>query len=80
MAPNLLLLPGTTLTMTMDKPTPQTVREAHLAAFSGRLNMVACANHCHMTLREFKMTFWEYLKYNKPTFVSERHEQLRLDV
>ena len=74
------LLLGTILSITMDKTTPRTVREAHIAAFSGRLNMVACANHCGMTLREFKMTFWEYLKYNQPTFVSERHEQLRLDV
>jgi hypothetical protein len=26
------------------------------------------------------MTFWEYLKYNQPTYTSERHQQLWLDV
>ncbi len=62
----------------MTKPTPTTVREAHLAAFSGRMNMVHCSNHCGMTLREFKMTFWEFLKYNSPTYSSEVYEQLRL--
>ena len=30
--------------------------------------MVSCASHCGMTLREFKMTFWEFLKYNAPTY------------
>lgn len=61
-----------------NKTTPQTVKEAHLAAFSGRLNMVECAMHCAMTLREFKMTFWEFLKYNEPTYRAETHEQLEL--
>lgn len=60
------------------KPTPQTVREAHLAAFRGRMNMIACANHCGMTLREFKMTFWEFLKYNPPVYDTKKHTQLNL--
>ena len=64
----------------MKKPTPQTVREAHEAAFSGRLNMVHCADHCGMTLREFKMTFWEFLKYNQPTYMNETTEQLSLEL
>ena len=64
--------------ITMKKPTPQTVREAHLAAFSGKMNMVLCAEHCGMTLREFKMTFWEFLKYNAPTYTSESETQLNL--
>lgn len=64
----------------MTKPTPTTVREAHLAAFSGRMNMIHCANHCGMTLREFKMTFWEFLKYNPQTYRNEVYEQLRLEV
>ncbi len=50
----------------MSKTTPQTVRESHLAAFHGKLNMVKCAEHCGLTLREFKMTFREFLKYNEP--------------
>lgn len=62
------------------KPNPQNVREAHLAAFSGRMNMIHCANHCGMTLREFKMTFWEFLKYNHPTYSSQKYEQLILDL
>ncbi len=50
----------------MSKTNPQTVHEAHLASFSGRLNMIAAAAHCGLTLREFKMTFREFLKYNPP--------------
>jgi hypothetical protein len=50
----------------MSKTNPQTVHEAHLASFTGRLNMVAAAAHCGLTLREFKMTFREFLKYNPP--------------
>lgn len=61
----------------MNKTNPKNVREAHLAAFSGKMNMVSCANHCGMTLREFKMAFWEFLKYNKPTYEPET-EQLEL--
>lgn len=64
--------------MSANKPTPETVREAHLAAFTGRLNMIKCAAHCGMTLREFKMTFWEFLKYNQPTYCAERTTQLEL--
>lgn len=62
----------------MTKTNPNTVREAHLAAFSGRLNMIKCADHCGMTLREFKMTFWEFLKYNPPIYSAETAEQLEL--
>lgn len=63
----------------MIKTTPQNVHEAHLAAFSGRMNMVLCAQHCGMTLREFKMTFWEFLKYNAPVYNSEQYNQLEID-
>lgn len=62
------------------KPNPENVREAHLAAFSGRMNMVGCASHCGMTLREFKMTFWEFLKYNQPIYGREEYEQLSIDL
>ena len=62
----------------MTKPNPQNVKEAHLAAFSGKMNLVQCANHCGLTLREFKMTFWEFLKYNPPTYGSE-DSQLSID-
>lgn len=52
----------------MNKTMPETVMEAHLAAFHGKMNMIACSEHCGLTLREFKMTFREFLKYNQPTY------------
>lgn len=64
----------------MKKPTPQTVNESHIAAFTGKLNMVDCANHCGLTIREFKMTFREFLKYNPATYETEQAVQLSLDV
>lgn len=60
----------------MNKTNPQTVHEAHLASFSGRMNMVVAAAHCGLTLREFKMTFHEFLKYNPPLKWTETHSQL----
>lgn len=59
---------------------PQTVREAHLAAFTGKMNLIHCANHCGMTVREFKMTFWEFLKYNPPTYSGSQYTQLSIDI
>lgn len=69
---------GITLSTTMTKTTPQTVNEANLAAFSGKMNMVHAAAHCGMTIKEFKMTFREFLKYNPPTYSKESSEQLNL--
>lgn len=66
--------------MSLIKPTPDTVNEAHLAAFTGRMNMVACANHCGLTIREFKMTFHEFLKYNPETYTNVTFEQLNLHI
>ena len=62
----------------MSKTNPVNIQEAHEAAFRGKLNMTACANHCGLTLKEFKMTFREFLKYNVPTYESETHTQLDL--
>ena len=62
----------------MNETNPRTVHEAHIASFSGRLNMIAAANHCGLTLREFKMTFREFLKYNPPRYRSENSTQLEL--
>jgi len=62
----------------MSKTTPQTVHEAHLASFGGQLNMVDAATHGGLTLRESKMTFREFLKYNPPSFSSETSSQLLL--
>ena len=46
------------------KTTPETVEEANYAAFTGKMNMIKCANHCGMTYKQFKLTFREYLKYH----------------
>jgi len=62
------------------KTTPDNVREAHLASYHGKLNMVAAANHCGMTLREFKMTFHEFLKYHPASYDAYKTEQLALDL
>ena len=50
------------------KTTPENVKEAHEALFHATMNLPAAAAHCGMTQKEMKMTFWEYLKYNPPTY------------
>ncbi len=62
----------------MSKTNPQTVNEAHLASFTGSMNMVAAAAHCGLTIREFKMTFREFLKYNPSSYTTETASQLEL--
>ncbi len=66
--------------MTEKKTNPDSVREAHLASYHGRLNMVKAADHCGMTLREFKMTFHEFLKYHPISYDDYKTEQLSLDL
>lgn len=46
------------------KTTPENVREAHEALFHAKWNLPKAAEHCGMTQKEMKMTFWEYLKYH----------------
>ena len=50
------------------KTTPQNVQEANEALFRATMNLPAAAVHCGMTNKEMKLTFWEYLKYNKPDY------------
>jgi len=50
------------------KTTPENVREAHEALFHVTMNLPEAAAHCGMTEKEMKMTFWEYLKYNPPSY------------
>ena len=50
------------------KTTPQNVQEANEALFRATMNLPAAAAHCGMTNKEMKLTFWEYLKYNKPAY------------
>ena len=46
------------------KTTPQLVEEANQALFRVKMNLPQAANHCGMTEKEMKMTFWEFLKYH----------------
>ena len=50
------------------KTTPQNVQEASESLFHATMNLPAAAAHCGMTNKEMKLTFWEYLKYNKPDY------------
>lgn len=48
------------------KTTPENVREANEGLFRSKMTLPAAAAHCGMTQKEMKLTFYEYLKYNKP--------------
>jgi hypothetical protein len=50
------------------KTTPENVQEANEALFRAKMTLPAAAKHCGMTQKEMKLTFWEYLKYNKPDY------------
>lgn len=54
---------------TLTKTTPENVREANESLFRAKMTLPAAAKHCGMTQKEMKMTFLEYLKYNKPDYV-----------
>lgn len=50
------------------KTTPQNVQEANEALFRATMNLPAAAEHCGMTNKEMKLTFWEFLKYHEPDY------------
>jgi hypothetical protein len=50
------------------KTTPANVKEANEALFYSKMNLPQAAKHCGMTQKEMKLTFFEYLKYNKPDY------------
>ena len=50
------------------KTTPENVKEANEALFRAKMTLPAAAKHCGMTHKEMKLTFFEYLKYNKPNY------------
>ena len=50
------------------KTTSQNVEEANQALFRAIMNLPTAAKHCGMTQKEMKLTFWEFLKYNKPDY------------
>ena len=50
------------------KTTPQNVAESNDSLFRATMNLPNASKHCGMTEKEMKLTFWEYLKYNKPDY------------
>ena len=50
------------------KTTPTNVKEANEGLFRAKMTLPAAAKHCGMTQKEMKLTFFEYLKYNKPDY------------
>ena len=50
------------------KTTPVNVREANEALFKAKWNLPQAAKHCGMSLKEMKLTFFEYLKYHPIEF------------
>ena len=65
---SLLKINKTNLVEPRVKTTPQNVAEANHALFRAKMTLPAAAKHCGMTHKEMKLTFWEYLKYNKPDY------------
>jgi hypothetical protein len=51
------------------KTTPINVQEANEGLFYSRMNLPQAAKHCGMSLKEMKLTFFEYLKYHPIEFV-----------
>ena len=50
------------------KTTPENVQEANEGLFRAKMTLPAAAKHCGMTQKEMKLTFFEYLKYNKSDY------------
>lgn len=50
------------------KTTPENVKQANEGLFHSKMTLPAAAKHCGMTQKEMKLTFFEYLKYNKPDY------------
>jgi hypothetical protein len=50
------------------KTTPENVKEANEGLFFSKMNLPQAAKHCGMSIKEMKLTFFEYLKYNEPTY------------
>ena len=52
----------------MVKTTPKNVNEANEGLFNSSMNLPNAAAHCGMTLKEMRLTFYEYLKYHPVTY------------
>jgi len=46
------------------KTTPENVKEANQNLFCAKWNLPQAAKHCGMSVKEMKLTFFEYLKYH----------------
>jgi hypothetical protein len=51
------------------KTTPENVQQANEGLFYSKMNLPQAAKHCGMSLKEMKLTFFEYLKYHPIEFV-----------
>lgn len=51
------------------------VQEANFGLFYATMNLYHAAEHCGMTEKEMKMTFWEFLKYH-PMCYNETIQQV----
>lgn len=56
------------LKVTRVKTTPENVNEANEALYRAKWNLPKAAEHCGMTNKEMKLTFFEYLKYHSPDY------------
>jgi len=65
---SLLKINKTSLYEVPVKTTPENVKEANEGLFRAKMTLPAAAKHCGMTHKEMKLTFFEYLKYNKPNY------------
>ena len=50
------------------KTTPENVKESNDNLFRAKWNLPQAAEHCGMSQKEMKLTFFEYLKYNPRTY------------
>lgn len=50
------------------KTTPENVKEANEGLFNCTMTLPHAAKHCGMSQKEMKLTFYEYLKYNPPSY------------
>jgi transcriptional regulator with AAA-type ATPase domain len=57
-----------TLRIARVKTTPENVKESNEALYRARWNLPKAAEHCGMTNKEMKLTFFEYLKYHAPDY------------
>ena len=50
------------------KTTPENVKEANEGLFYSKINLPEAAKDSGMNIKEMKLTFFEFLKYNPPTY------------